>query len=233
MPVSVNSVGSTASGAGNITVNYPTRQNNDILILFVESNAGEPVTTVTAGAGGGTWTNMINTSTTASSLGIWWSRWTTGQASSLTVTDTGDHQIGGIISFSNCVTTGNPFQGALKGPELFSTTTNTAEIPSVNTTYYNTLIVGSVTNGRDNNFSAEFSNYTNANLTNITERIDDGTVQGAGGGFGVFTANFNNVGATGITLVSIVTATEPATGAFALIATDSLLPHTGWGIPIN
>lgn len=230
MPVSVNAVGATAAGAGNITVNYPTRSNNDILLLFVETATGQPVVTVTAGAGGGTWTKITDVSGTDSCLNIWWSRWTTGQAASLTVTDTGDHQIGGVISLSGCITTGDPYQG-LNTSTAASTTSGV--IPAVTTTYYNTEIVGAITSGRDNNFTAEFSGYTNSNLANITERFDAGTNQGGGGGFGVITADFNDVGSTGTTTLTIANATAYSAAAFTLIATDSLLPHTGWGLPIG
>lgn len=230
MPVAVRAVGATAAGAANITVNYPTRQNNDILILFVETATAQPVVTVTAGAGGGTWTKIDSQDSGESTLNVWWSRWTTGQAASLTVTDTGDHQIGGIISFSGCVTTGNPFEGLSVNGSIGASTAG--EFNEVTTTFYNTEIVGAISSSRDANFTAEFSGYTNSNLTNITERFDNGTNAGNGGGFGVFTADWNSVGSTGLTSVTLANSVSWASIAFALIATDSLLPHTGWGIPI-
>lgn len=229
MPVAVRAIGSTAAGTGNITVNYPTRSDNDILLLFTESNPNEPVNTVTAGSGGGTWTRFINQGSTDSTLTVWWSRWTTGQASSAVVTDSGNHTIGGVMSISGCIETGDPFEGTTS---TNSTSTTSGVIPSVTTTFYNTLIIGAITSGRDNNFTAEFSGYTNSNLLNIEEQFDSGTNQGAGGGFGVFAGFFNNVGQTDTTSVTIANATAYATGAFALIGTDSTLPHIGWGVPV-
>lgn len=230
MPVSVNAVGETAAGTGNITVNYPTRSNNDILILFVETAAAQPVVTVTAGAGGGTWTKVTDVQGTDSTLNIWWSRWTTGQATSVTVTDVGDHQIGGVISFSGCVTTGTPYEGLNTST---SASTTSGSFPAVTTTYYNTEIVGMMTQGRDANWTNEFSAYTNSNLSNITERYDEGANTGGGGGFSVFTADFNNIGSTGTTTVTIATATAYSAAALALLATDSFLPHIGWGVPVK
>lgn len=235
MPAAVRAVGATDAGAANITVTYPTRQNNDILLLFVETASTQPVVTVTAGAGGGTW-NLITqfsnaaNSSDGSALNIYWSRWTTGQATSVTITDTGDHQIGGIVSISGCVTTGTPFEGLNTATAAAATP---AIIPAVTTTRYGTLIVGAITSSRDANFTTEFSNYTNSNLTSITEQFDAGTNAGNGGGFGVFSGFWTGVGSTGTTSVTIANSTVTCAAAFAMIGTDSLLPHTGWGIPIG
>lgn len=231
MPVAVRAVGTEVAGTSNITVNYPTRSNNDILLLFAETAANQPITTVTAGAGGGTWTQILGSGTSDSVLNIWWSRWTTGQASSLTITDTGDHQVGAVISLSGCVTTGTPYEDlqtlAFAGGGFTS-----VDIPSVTTTYNNTLIVGAATTGRDGNSSTEFSGYTNSNLINITERIDEVVNTGNGGGFCVFTGFWTEVGACGETAVTLANPTNPMTAAFAMIGTDSTLPHIGWGMPI-
>lgn len=229
MPVAVRANGASVAGAGNITVNYPTRSNNDILLLFLETASGQAVTTVTAGSGGGTWTQVTSVSGTDSTLGIWWSRWTTGQAASLTVTDSGDHQIGAVMSLSGCVTSGTPYEGLQTNT---SASTTSGVVPAVTTTYYNTLIVGAITSGRDANFTTEFSGWTNNNLANILEEYDNGTNSGGGGGFGVFVGDWTGVGNCGTTSVTIANATAYSTAAFAMLGTDSLLPFTGWGVPI-
>jgi hypothetical protein len=229
MPATVRAVGTTAGNLANLTLTYPTREDGDILLLFVETSSGQPVTTVTAGSGGGTWTQVTSVSGTDSVLGIWWSRWTTGQASQLTVTDTGDHQMGVVISVSGCVTTGTPFQGLATAT---AASTTSGVIPAVTTTLYNTEIIGAITSGRDANSTTEFSNYTNSSLLNINEEVDYLANTGNGGGFGIFSAFFNDIGSTGTTSVTIANATATSAAAFAMIGTDSTTPFTGWGVPV-
>lgn len=88
--------------------------------------------------------------------------------------------------------------------------------PAVTTTVPECLIINAINTDYDANSTAVFSNPTNANLTNITERIDGSTSQQNGGGLGVFTGEKGTAGSTGTTTVTQLASEETARITLAL-----------------
>jgi len=86
-----------------------------------------------------------------------------------------------------------------------ATAATTITCPSVTTTVPECLIINAVATDYDVNSTAVFASATNANLTNITERIDGSTTQQNGGGLGVFTGLKGTAGSTGSTTVTYTT----------------------------
>lgn len=205
-------VGAVSAGVGAVTPALPSGiQENDILILFAESLGSDPAMTVsdwTAVPGG-----AIAGTTTR--LSVFWKRAGSSE-SAPTTSDTGDHQIAGIMAVRGCVTRGNPFLTSRN-----STTSGATKSGTAFTTFIDdVLVINAFVQGDDGFTTGQFSNWTNASLTNVTERFDAFTDEGNGGGFGVATGEKATAGS-----VSATTATfSQTTGGFqwtaALIPVD-------------
>jgi len=149
-----------------------------------------PQNTGTAGAAGGT------------RLSIFWKRAVSAAETSPTITDTGDHQVGVIITYRGCATTGVPINITAGG--VLTPAGTTITFPSVTTTVKGCLIVLAASSDTDANSTTEFSSFINAGLSNLTERIDYIGNTGRGGGFGVADGGKVVAGATGTTAVTVV-----------------------------
>ena len=209
-------VGTVASGTGAITPTWPTHQAGDVALLVIESAnqaislstpagfvevTGSPQGTGTAGG------------TAATRLAVYWKRATTSSESSPTVADSGDHQIARIITFRGVIGSGNPWDVTAGGVAASASTA--VSIPGATTTVANTLVVTIVANGTDTT-SAQTSGWTNANLTSLTERMDNNTSSGNGGGFGVATGVKATAGAYGATTATLATSSVQGKLSIAL-----------------
>jgi Peptidase family C25/Propeptide_C25/Concanavalin A-like lectin/glucanases superfamily/Domain of unknown function (DUF2341) len=199
-----------ASGTGAITPSLPAgRQTNDILLLFVES-ANQAISI--SNQNGGTWTEAPDSpqgvgaappTDPATRLAVFWSRYN-GTQGNPTVADPGDHAAGIIIAIRGCIASGDPFDVTAGGTDGVSDTSGT--IPGGTTSEDNTLVVVAITSSADATGS-EFSGWSNADLANLTEQVDNLTTQGNGGGIGVATgekATAGSYGATSVTLAHAV-----------------------------
>jgi len=90
--------------------------------------------------------------------------------------------------------------------------TTSGSFGGVTTTGDDRLIVHYVTTDRDATTSTNWGTPTNANLGNLTERIDSGTATGTGGGVAIITGEKQAAGATGNT-----TSTQGASAAYCWI----------------
>ena len=203
-PTFVNS-GAITSNAAAITPALPASiSSGDILLLFVET-ANQGVTI--SNQNGGTWAQVTYQgtgtagSTTATRLTVFWSRYN-GNQGAPTTSDSGDHQIGRIVAVRQGVAAyGIPWNVTGGGVETTSDTSGS--IPGATTTVANTLIVAADTgNLPDAIGTSNFASWTNANLTSLTERVDNTRDSGNGGAIGVVTGIKAAAGAYGNTTVT-------------------------------
>jgi hypothetical protein len=211
--------GTVANGTGAITPALPAGiVANDILLLFVES-ASEVI--FLSNQNGGTWTEAPDSSqstgagggTSSTRLAVFWSRYN-GTQGAPTVADPGDHAVGRIIAIRGCIGSGDPFDVTAGGTEAASDTSGS--IPGDTTTVANTLVVAALTSSYDGSSTTMFSGWTNANLTNLTERIDNNVADGNGGGIGVATGEKATAGAYAATTVTLTNAGYKALWSGAL-----------------
>ena len=203
--------GAVAYGTGAITPALPSSlQANDILLLILNTS-NQTITIPTPN--GGTWTQVGSTQGTGTggssgsvALTIFWSRYN-GTQGAPTTSDSGDHQIGRIIAIRGATTSGNPWD--VTGAGVDATANTTATIPGATTTVANTLVVVAAAVGLpDSNGTANFSAWTNSNLTSLTEQIDNTRAAGVGGGIGVATGGKAAAGAYGNTTVTLASSAK-------------------------
>lgn len=196
--------GAMASGVGAITPPLPASPaTDDILLLVVETRSGQSISIPTPN--GGTWTQWSVSpfpdtgGTTGTRLTIFWSRYN-GTQGDPTTSDSGNHQIGAIFAFRGCIATGDPADVFATGTK--TTASTTVAVTGATTTVIDCLVV--VACARENDAAgAHFSNYANADLANLTERFDNGAVDGDGGGFFLVTGEKASAGAYGDTTADI------------------------------
>lgn len=205
-------VGAVDSSTGTITPGLPSgTQADDILLLFVETKGGESIT-VTG------WEAAPNTPVDASvqyptRLSVFWKRAGSSE-SAPTTADSGDHQIGGILGIRGCTTVGSPFFVSTGG----TTAASTSQSGTSFTSYLSDLlVVNAFAQGGDGYTAGQFSAWTNASLANITERFDEFTDLGDGGGFAVATGERSATGSVSATTATFTASTQGAQWTAALI----------------
>jgi len=198
--------GSVASGTGTITPALPAGlQTNDILLLFVET-ANQTVSI--SNPNGGTWTQVANSpqgtgtagGTAATRLTAFWSRYN-GTQGAPTVSDSGNHQLGQMIAIRGATTSGDPCDVTAGSVEATSDTSGS--IPGATTAVgYDLVVLAIATSLPDANGTANFSGWTNGDLTGLTERTDNTTSAGNGGGLAIATGTKTAAGVYGATAVT-------------------------------
>jgi hypothetical protein len=199
--------GTVAAGTTSITPSLPADiQTNDILLLFVET----PNWAVTiTDANGGTWAEVTKSpqatgtagAADATRLTAFWSRYNGSQGAPTATAALSDQIIGRIIAVRGAAASGNPWD--VTSGNVSSLTILSYPITGATTTVPNTLVVAVVANTVDTTDSLTLT-WVNSNLTSLTERIDNNTDIGLGGGFGLATgvmATAGNYGATTVTLL--------------------------------
>lgn len=220
------------SGVGAVTANWPTHLTDDIAILAIETQFDETPTLSTPA--GFTLIESIGTADTGGEgtrLTLFWHRATSGSMTDPVIADPGDHAIARIETFRGLKTTGNPWLSYSTTTDDTATTSIT--VPAVTTEFQDNLVYGVISHGRDS-ASAWASGQTNAGLTSITERNDEGAVDGNGGGLSTFTAVDTVAGSTGTTAVTDTGSSPHASFMFALgseVVTLTLqdLTYSGYG----
>lgn len=216
------SAGTVSASASTATPALPTGwAQDDVFLLFVESMngaAGAPTGWAQVGS-----TQFANTgsTTTETALDVYWKR-ATASESAPTLADSGNHQVAIIHAFRGCTTSGNPWNVQAGATETTSDTSGSC--PTVTTSVDNTLVVCAATAATDIG-TARFSSWTNANLSSLTERSDDASTLGNGGGVGVATGGKATAGSTGATAVTYATAS--AKGLMTIALQGVFTPTTG------
>lgn len=211
MAIAVVGVGTVASGLNAITPTLPTGwQPGHVHVIAIETE-NEPVPAMTGwdnvGAGA---INLATGVVTALTM-----RYRVAQAGDTdpSVPDSGNHQIARVIGFSGVDTT-NPWDVTLFGTETVSDTS--VAFPNVTTTVANTMVVHVVATGQDTNTGQSSGAGTNAALTGLTNRMNNWTASGNGGGFAMITGTKATAGAVGSTTTTITTANFKALFSGAL-----------------
>lgn len=219
------SVGTFGASLGNVTPDMPASVAvGDLLLLLVES-ANEAITAPSG------WTEVTNspqsTGTPAAAggvrLGVFW-RIATG-SDAVTVTDTGDHTVAVVARFTGAHGT-TPIH--VTAGDVLAIAGTTVICPSVTTSIADCLIVNAVGTDRDINSTTYFSAWTNALLSDVTERQDQTSSLGAGGGLGASTGGLATAGVAGATTVTQATSVTAAmiTLAIAPVAAGAARQQT-------
>ena len=214
--------GAVASNAAAITPALPAGiATNDILLLFLET-ANQAISI--PNQNGGTWTEVTNspqgTGTAAGSgatrLTAFWSRYN-GSQGAPTTSDSGNHQLGRIVAIRGAATSGNPWDVTAGGVD--ATADTSGSIPGATTTLANTLVVAAIATALpDASGTANFSAWTNSNLTGLAEQTDNTVTAGNGGGLAVARGEKGTAGAYGSTSVTCATAAKKGLLSIALKA---------------
>ena len=214
MAIAVRGVGTVDGAAVAITPGLPTgTQAGDFLLLFLETS-DQTISIATPSGWLEAPNSPVSETTDVTRLTVFYKVAVAGETAP-TTTDSGDHQIGRIIGFTG-VNINNPFDVTASGTDATSSTTGT--VPGATTTVANTMVVAAIATTTDAgaNSTAHYSGFTNANLTNLTERIDNQRIAGNGGTLGVATGDFASIGSYGGTDFTIVTAARKAMWSCAL-----------------
>lgn len=222
---SVRVVGAKANGTTAITP-APNAGHvaGDVELLFVES-ANEAVSLTTAAGFAALSGGVASVGTAAGSDGtrmtVFWRRWN-GTDGSPTVGDSGDHTQAVIISYRDCVSTGNPWEVVQTTTQ--PTATTAASATGVTTAYANSLIVIAAAQALPDQASGSEvqSGPTNASLTSLGIDYDDTTVSGNGGAMAVFHGTLASPGASGTTTWTSVTSSTRASVTLSLTGVQSV-----------
>ena len=219
----VRAVGTFAHGTADVTPGLPAgHTTNDILLLFVQSanqTATAPSGWAQLGPASGNGSAAVSGSTR---LTVFWKR-DGGSETDPTVTDTGDHTAAIVVAISGAQTSGDPFLciGATRKPT--ASTTGTGE--GGGTPVDQCMVVQGFGSALST-AAAVFSSWTDADLSSVTEQVDNSCTDGVGGGIGV---------ATGIATTSktfaAMTVTETSTadaGLTFLILPSGLTERRGF-----
>jgi hypothetical protein len=211
--------GTFTAGTGAITPPFPSGiQANDIALLVCESeNQAISLSTANGFVELGNQANKAaGTAATdpASRLAVFWKRLVGGDAAP-TVADSGDHTTGQIHVFRGVRTTGNPWDVFAEG-NSGGTNSTSASIPGATTTVDNCLVVLLCSTSFNGTSTAQFSGWTNPDLSNLTERTDNSNTAGLGGGHGMATGLKATAGTYGATTVTLANTSFKGTMSIAL-----------------
>lgn len=197
--VQVTGNGTAVSGAGSLTVAWPTHSAGHIGLLVIETGGEGTTLSITAPTGWAAVTGspVTDVATTAGSkLQVFWKRAASSAEGNVTVPDSGDHQLARIVTFSGCAPTGDPWNVVTTATKTTASTTVT--FPSVTTTVNEVCCVLIATRANDSASITAFG-LPAAMTSSLTNRSksEAGTTSGHGGGFAVFVGEQGTAGATG------------------------------------
>lgn len=179
--------GGFVHGTGDLTVPLPASYRiNDVLLLAVTADEADTIT----GPSGWTQVNSspqaTSSATTGNQIAVFW-RVSDGSETAPLLTDAGDH-LGAIIhAFHGCDIVDGPID--VDGGIFQDVDDTTATMPSLSTTIPDDMVVYVGGHGVSTVSPEAALLSSDADLTNITERSNDSTADGAGGGLYVWTAN--------------------------------------------
>jgi hypothetical protein len=208
--------GAVAGSTTAITPALPASiQANDILFLAVQTRSGQSIGL--ASESGGTWTTIAapqDGQTPGNRLNMWWSRYNGTQTDPVT-TDSGDHQIGGIVAYRGCLTSGDPFEAMAQGNSgaTADTTFTSTGLTTLGTDRRYVVFAGRTIDTA----GAHYSSWTNGDVANGSEDFDDGSTAGVGGGVAIWSAEKAAAGAIGATTATVAAATSDVWVELALI----------------
>ena len=185
---------------------------NDLLVVFIEA-ANEPLNAITGYTRIGSGAVIQATGLVTDLSAFYKVAGASESAPSITSTPQ-NHLIARIVGVRGAATTGTPINVVNTG--LDNTTGTAFSIPGATTTVIDCLVFAALSTGTDVASTTHSSGYTNASLGSITERVDDWTTSGNGGGIAVCTGTKATSGAYSATTGSIVTGNTKAFMSFAV-----------------
>lgn len=219
----------TSTGAA-LSVAWPTHLTNDIGVLVIESSGGSAAEGAIAGWTEITGSPAVDVATAAGSkVQVYWKRAASAAEANVATSIRTDHQLARIYTFRGAYTGGSPWNAVAVVTSASGSTTATA--PGKITSNDNILDIAIISRPNDSAATNHFSSPTNASLTSITARGEAGTVDGDGGGFGLWTGIKALAGAISGWTVSKGTSTTWVGFNLALsdIATRPDLVGAFWG----
>lgn len=208
MPAPVfQAVGTQFAATNATTATWPTHQTNDIGLLVIETDGLATDITISGWNG---WINAVD-SGTGSKLQVLWKRAASSAEPSVTIPDSGDHQIGAIFTFRGCRVSGSPVFGTQVSTAVLSNG-GSVTWPSLSVTEDNTLVLLIATRANDNASTTFFGVAqpgAGANLTGVAEAGEIGSQVGNGGGATVQYGTLAIAGSSG-SYTSTVTTTGVA-----------------------
>lgn len=215
----LQAIGTPQASLTAITCGWPPHVPGDIGLAVYSSGGTEPVTLATANGFAALPNSPQDTlvlPTSGVAISAFWRRATSSAMASPVTADSGNHQHGFIVTFRGCIGNGNPYD-ASGGDILNATLSTSVTVPSITTTVQGCLVVIVVGHTVDDvEGTPQFSLWTNANLTSLTEQFDASTNQGAGSGIGLVTGIKQSAGATGTTTATLGTQSRQARYIVAL-----------------
>lgn len=206
-----------------LTGKLPAVEPGDLLVGFFES-AG-----TTTGAEAEVelklvgWTVFVSHARGNTRLTIAW-KLATGTSDRRVTNDTGDHQLGRLISIKKG--TFNEEEPIHKSAASGQAATKSVKCPSITTTLADCLVLFAATGTLPKaTGTTEFSAEANAALASVTERIDNTTAEGDGGALLVASGTKATKGEVGESTATAVTEAERAT------ATIAIAPYSDPGSP--
>lgn len=184
-----------AANAASINLTMPANLKINDLLMLVIHTANEAITIPTGWTEVGNQANQaIGTATNqlATRLAVCY-KWAAATNATVTVNAVGNILSGQSIAF-RFVNKNNPFIATASGTQASSA--NNPTLNGITTTCPNALIFFAMAVGRDST-STNFTGFTNANLNTITERMDNTSANGTGGGVAAWTAYAALTGAIG------------------------------------
>lgn len=211
-------VGAVAAATTAITVPFPvgyTPVANDVGFVVAESVGGQAYTVPTGWAHvgpNGSFLSPVDQGTNTR-LSVLWKRFVGGEAAP-GLGDSGDHNIGRMTVWSDCVTTGNPWD--VLSTVVESVADATVVWPGVTTVTADCRILEIAAIASPTTVGA----LTNSTYTEITEHIDNNTTAGNDGMIICISGRKATAGATGLSQATLAS----ATGAFKAMMTLALRP---------
>jgi len=226
--VAYRASGTFTSNTNAITPPYPgSMQANDVCLLVVESE--NEVISLSSAQGFlelSAWSpQSAGTAATnpASRLAVYWKR-TVGGDTAPTVADSGNHTTGQIHCFSGVIASGNPWDVGAGGNDGGANDTS-GTIPGATTTVDSTLVVLITSTSYNGNSTTQCSNWTNANLTNLTEQTDNTATSGLGGGHCLATGDKATAGIYATTTVTLANTSYKGAISLALKPAPPPVPN--------
>jgi hypothetical protein len=190
-------VGTAAHGTGGVSPAWPTHTTGDLGILLCESVGTEAVS---APAGWTACPCSPISSGAATRISAFWRIATSSAEGAPSVADPGDHVHTVIATFRGTDQT-NPFAAAASSFD--ATATSTAIAAGTNTRTVSDCIVACIYSWSTDNAGPASSGETNATLGSLTERYDEGTTDGNGGGLVLITGTLATAGNTDNTTITL------------------------------
>jgi hypothetical protein len=159
---------------------------NDIILIEVEqASLTSPEVSPSASGFAHVLGSPVGPDTAGTVLSVLWMR-AVGGETSVTVSGPSNHGVTRAITIRGVKATGNPWN-VTPAVATDSAASTTATWSAVTPTAIDCLICLCIATGRDASSTTNLGAVTNANLTSLTERMDDWVLTGTGGGIGLVT----------------------------------------------